>query len=64
MTEDKHCAALPNTKQDDKEPVKQLHVYGIPFSICEKLEAKAKRDGLKLTPFVRMKLIQIASEEE
>ncbi|ACP17350.1 MULTISPECIES: hypothetical protein [Bacillus] len=63
MNEDKHCKASTDTKQDDKEPVKQLHVYGVPFSVCKKLEEKAKQDGLKLTPFIRMKLIQIADEE-
>lgn len=43
MNEDKHCKASTDTKQDDKEPVKQLHVYGVPFSVCKKLEKKLNK---------------------
>lgn len=64
MNEGKHCEASHDKKQDDGEVVKQVHLYNIPLSDYKKLEAKAKRNGLKPTPYMRMKLIQIANEKE
>ncbi|MCC2444225.1 hypothetical protein OCB02_08725 [Bacillus cereus] len=55
MTEDKHCEASTDKRQDDKEPVKQVHLY-IPLSLHEQLKKLAKNDCLPTTTYIRKAL--------
>lgn len=52
MNENKHCKASTDTNQDDKEPVKQVHLY-LPLSLYKQLESLAKDDWSKTTPYIR-----------
>ncbi|MBE5096464.1 hypothetical protein [Bacillus thuringiensis] len=52
MTKDKHCEASTDTKQDNKEVIKQVHIY-LPLSLHEQLKILAKDDCLGTTTYIR-----------
>ncbi|WP_144491953.1 MULTISPECIES: hypothetical protein [Bacillus cereus group] len=52
MTKDKHHQALTDKNQDDKEVIKQVHIY-LPLSLHEQIKKKAKDDCRGVATYIR-----------
>ncbi|WP_257132249.1 hypothetical protein [Bacillus wiedmannii] len=52
MTKDIHCETLTDKKQDDKEAIKQVHIY-LPLSLHEEVKSLAKDDCIGVATYIR-----------
>ncbi|PFU40156.1 hypothetical protein COK86_20400 [Bacillus cereus] len=52
MEKDKYCVASTDTKQNDKEVIKQVHIY-LPTSLHEQIKEKAKDDITGVATYIR-----------